>query len=348
MLPYLASGKKNKANSWGVVVFTIAATVVLTILTVGSAAGEAPLIGSDGLWTLEDLGHGDIQVPVQGEVRSSSPISYLLPDDAVQGHGSWYMLFLHFILELGQDSSDGRIYVAGKANDRAAAQVKFTRSGHTGGTLWSTTELLSGGSSGFSLDNSLEVYYINYIPNDGVLPRLNELTFQLEQYDGAKVERLSILRDSGIIRTKLGPPKIQLGFQVPKRHLDPGDEFTIDVVLSNAGWPAKEVELEASYPREALEMITPNSMLFPSLGERHKWPFTFRLLQTGRHVIQFRATGKSGGNVLGEVQVQSNANEGGRNYLGLRWYYWIGIDLILAIVLFALLKGLLPRITLKN
>lgn len=338
---------KRRVRKVVVLVVSFAMVASITILPAASLANGPVTIDSDGLWAIKDLGYADITLndfgytdipsPEVGKVQASMPVNYRLPEGATQGPSSWYIIYLHFVMELYRDSAPGGglVYLSGKANDAAGAQIKFGGLNLSDGILWRATELFNGSYRGFSLENTIELYYMNYLPYDGVRAGVNELTFQLERYHGAEVKRLIVFDDSGILRTSLEPPRLHMDLKVPRGHVEVGDEFTIGVELKNRGWPIKDVKLEGSYPEDALQWLSPGLVQLPSLRGSLKSAFTFRVLKEGLHVVKFEAAGHSGGRPQAEVRVDTMVSKRSRTYLGLTLYPWIGTGLLTIVSLVA-------------
>ncbi|MDE3090453.1 MAG: hypothetical protein KGJ80_13810 [Chloroflexota bacterium] len=231
-------------------------------------------------------------------------MTYYLPRGATQGPDSWYLLRLHFRLELAENSAPGLVYVSVSTNDRTAAQVKFQLY-RVGGLIihWDTVDLLEGEEHFFTLSPSIEVFFSNYLQTAGVLPGLNTLTVSLEAYDGAKVNRLVVFDDSGIEYTPLGPPKLTMQVILPDKPVIVGDVFRIGFELGNrGGYPAKGVTVQAAYPQDAIRIRDIERWHFPTVEKETKGEFVLESLQSGHYEITLFVTSESGGRPAAAIE----------------------------------------------
>lgn len=307
--------------------------LILPFTTASAPSNGTVPIDTNGLWTIKALGYSDIVMPTDSQIQLSESVKYRLPKGATQGQKTWYLIFLHFIMEVDEDTDEGLIYLSGGTNDRTAAQIRLETLGPNRGVIWSIVDMINGSQTGLSFGNRIELSTVNFLQYGGVFAGDNFLNFQLERFGGAKVKRLVILEDSGIIRTPLGPPKLELDVTVPRRRVKAGDEFTVTVHLKNKGWPAKDVKLLAIYPQDGLEAVTPDFYYLPSFRGKSPLRFTFKVLKEGLSNLEIKATGRSGGGTRRILEVNTLATPRERMYLGLPWHFWIGVGLVAVVAL---------------
>jgi hypothetical protein len=215
--------------------------VIEIVPIIAEREGDIRVIDSQGMWTLERLGYSDLVFPCQ-EPHEAIQVEYVLLEDAAQGPESWYVLHLHFSIKFSEQSQVtssfpyGRTYVSAGTNGYTCAQIKYMNEEADGHIVinWNIgSENLLGGHSSHSSTflNIEDVCFANYLRTLGVWPGKNILTFTLTQYDGAKVESLTIFADSGIEWT----------FHGRERETEPWETLlteeeeakTLEVALSN-------------------------------------------------------------------------------------------------------------------
>ncbi len=220
--------------------------------------GNLRLVNSLGVWTLNKLGYSDLVFPCQ-EPYEAMQIEYMLPKNAAQGPKSWYILHLHFSIKFSEESevTGGfpyeRTYVeasTGAPDDSyPCAMIKFMNQERDDGQIvidWNIgSENLLGGESSWSSTslNIEDVRFENYLRTSGVWPGRNVLTFTLTQYDGAKVESLTIFADSGIKYTSepnpmweesWGEQEMPPGFEAPTKLTEEQKAKTLDIALNDS------------------------------------------------------------------------------------------------------------------
>jgi hypothetical protein len=210
--------------------------------------------------------------------QRSAAATYLLPGRAAQGPNAWYVLHLHFRLRLAGDTPPGRIYLVADTNDRTAAQIRFNvqRAGDGVFTHWDTLGLLGGRRDFFTASRVIEGFFYNYLQTQGVRSGSNTLRMSVQDYDGAKFDRVSILDDSGIELTLASPPQLSLEPIVPRRPVRVGDIFDIGFRVTNrGGHPANGVVEQAKCPTDAIRVIGKEHRSFGDVHSGAAGRFTF-------------------------------------------------------------------------
>jgi len=148
--------------------------------------------GLTEVMTLEQLGHSDIELT--GGSMESRPVTYTLPDDATQGPDEWYILNFHFLIEFEETTGGGFCNVG--ASPAGSVELETMRVNdapfvRVGGQSVTTT--------------SIEVHYHSYMGLNNIKPGKNEMTFKYREYEGAKVKRVMVYKDTGISVTATAP-----------------------------------------------------------------------------------------------------------------------------------------------
>jgi hypothetical protein len=145
---------------------------------------------------LAQLGYPDLTLD-SSEEAGAPAIEYTLPDDATQGPDTWYIIRFHFLIEFDETTGGGFCSVAAKG---ASASVHFDTLRVNDSPL-----IRVSGEPETSTSISLDVCYYNYMSLSSVKPGKNEMTFRLEESQGAKVKSVTIFNDTGIEATNVPP-----------------------------------------------------------------------------------------------------------------------------------------------
>lgn len=254
-------------------------------------------IDSFGLRTMKQLGYPELAIAPANNVTQSAAI-FLLPDNAAQGPENWYLMRLHFQLDLAENTESGLAYVSAFTNERSAAQIEFEvfKVGDLFLIRWNTLDVIEGNKDYFTLSPSIEVFFNNYLQTTGVLPGTNTLSVSTETYGGIRLKRLTVFDDTGIEYTPLAPPELSIQLTLPKQQLIVGDTFLMEFDLKNRGdYPAKGVTIGVIYPKEAFRIRNQKSWRFPVVEKEAQGEFTLEALQPGRHQIIISTSSDSGG-----------------------------------------------------
>lgn len=158
------------------------------------------------LVTLEQLGGGDITLE-GGEDVSSQPITYQLPEGATQGPDIWYVFHLHFLVEFEEDCGNGFGTVGAKGGG-GSVQFETIR-------VNDSPFIRIIGGTALSCDSvNIEIHYYSYMGLRHVKPGEDELSFDLTEYQGAKVKSVTIYNDSGIEITTTPPSEYDEGLKL--------------------------------------------------------------------------------------------------------------------------------------
>ena len=318
------------------VLLGLALWVVLAVIS--STPGKLVTINSYGRWSLQQLGSSKTTLSGNG---TRVVAAYLLPRDAAQGPDGWYQLWFHFQIELDRDSGPGMIYVSASTNDRTAAQIQFEtiRMDDLLLTHWNTLDLIQGEKDYFTASPTIEVYFNNYLQDQGVIPGENTLSISLESNGDAKVKDLIVFEDSGIEYTPLGPPRLKMQVSLPNRRAAVGDVFIIGFTLANSGgYPAKAVTVRAIYPQAAMRMQSEESKHFEAIDAEAKGEFSLEALQAGDFEIILLTNGDSGGRLATKIGVEIDptrsvqATNGGTDWFS--WPFVFSVFLAIVSVLF--------------
>jgi hypothetical protein len=254
-------------------------------------------IDSFGLRTMQQLDYPELVVAPANNVTQLAA-SFTLPDNATQGPKSWYLLRLHFRLDLAEDTESGVAYVSASTNEQTAAQIAFEvyKVGDVPLVHWNMLDLIEGSRDYFTVSPSIEVLFHNYLRTAGVLPGTNTLSVKTETYGGVRLERLTVFDDTGIEYTPLAPPRLSMQVTLPEQQLIVGDILRLEFHLENRGdHPAKGVTVGVIYPKEAFGIRDQESWRFPVVEKEAQGEFVLEALQSGRHQIIVSTASDSGG-----------------------------------------------------
>lgn len=279
--------------------------------TQAAVAPGPVLVDSPGIYTLGDLGYSDVYLEAGGGrtrqwphalYRYSPSVEFALPSGAAQGPDLWYVLHLHFEIELQEDTGDGGVMVMTEVNSNPPAMIQFSvnRLGAAPRMSWNTTGMVDGLQEGTTDSLRMEMRFSNFIPNAAIRPGRGVMEWAVADHDDARFARLHIFDDTSIEVTSLSPAKLGIAPDVeqwrPPAKLN--EEFEVPYTIRNVGgWPAKEVVTEVSYPEDTISLIGDRSVTIPALagGEEVSGSFRFRASSAGAHEISLLVTGKTGG-----------------------------------------------------
>lgn len=263
------------------------------------AGSEEPvLIDSYGVWTLERLGYGDLDLPVDAPHTQRSVV-FRLPPGAAQGRPrSWYLIHFHLRIRFAREAGDGSFaLVWGAPNGRPAASAEFEPRFVRGAfrVPWSTVDMRAGTTRGVSDEAEFEVRHVNFLTYDGVRPGVNTLDFVVEQFRGAKIESVTILRDTAIELSPYGPPKLRLRVKAP-RHPVVRRPFSIRYRLERISrrLPVKVVVgvVEDDY---SLRVLEPSFHRYPRVDRPVTGRFRLRSPRDGGFLVALAAQSPAGG-----------------------------------------------------
>jgi hypothetical protein len=263
---------------------TVVGGLLLASATGGVAHGaSSPLVLSKpGLWTLARM-HRVPPTIVPGSrqrVRVTIPSAYALPTGAHEGPRRWYLIHLHYRLQISPRSGSGEIYVSADTDDQTSAQIKYEVI-RSDGRLTVTSDslgLVSGHETRSSHSLVWSEVFENYIVYAGVRPGPNSYAVQVEQYDGARAAKLTVLSDSGIKIEDLAPARLGLQVHVPAQS-QVGKQFGVQLTVKNIGGartPSGQVGVNAA--AGFLSWLTPRQRTLPPLRSGASYTATFTAL----------------------------------------------------------------------
>jgi hypothetical protein len=145
--------------------------------------------------TLEQLGYGVLTINEEEEAETS-PIEFILPDDATQGPYNWYLVNFHFLVEFEEDTGGGFCNV--RARPVASIQFETLR-------VNDSPYIRINGQDAASTSTRIEVRYYNYLSLSSVHPGKNEINFAYKEYQGARVKSVTVYNDTAIEVTGMPP-----------------------------------------------------------------------------------------------------------------------------------------------
>jgi hypothetical protein len=235
-------------------------------LTVTTARAESPVtIAAPGVWTLARLGYGEQTFRVRPDIeRQRTFLRYRLPPGAHQGERTWYLLRLHFHIRFRGDSGNGAAYVSAATgsprNPGYSAQIRFDVRRTESGLVITSDSLgmVAGHQVRTTKRRAIDVRFANYMPYAGVRPGPNVLMVQVEQYQHAAVESLTLYADSAVELTRAGPARLDLGARLRPRLARVGRPATLELQLVNRGGSRTEpIDLSLRYQPGAVRTEKP-------------------------------------------------------------------------------------------
>jgi hypothetical protein len=188
-------------------------------------------------WTLARLGHGPIDFAATAEPSAAHVVNFTLPKKASQGGTTWYLLRVHYRVEIDPKSGPGRVYVMGAVNGHAAAMQTYVVRRDAEELSVHSTEL--GLVSGFKARTTRSLVdertFENFIPYKGVLPGAGTISFAIEQHDEARIRRVRVFPDSGVFVKRAGPASLVIEPTVHDRVIRAGSTFVLDYRIVNRG-----------------------------------------------------------------------------------------------------------------
>jgi hypothetical protein len=135
------------------------------------------------------------------------------------------------------DADKGTAYLSVATNGRAAIQAVIKLSAMDGAVnkALNTLDLIHGLRKQVTTESSSDVRDENYAQVSGIRGGENRLTFQLEQYDGATVSSVTVLDDSGIEYTPIGPGRLAARIIPPSRDPVVGKPFAVGYRIFRIG-----------------------------------------------------------------------------------------------------------------
>ena len=218
---------------------------VLGVLT-GRAIGHAAVprsIDRYGTYDLSMLGGRQVAIAGRALTHPTRVAWFTLPGGAREHAKHWYVLHLHASVTIAADSPPGRAYLVASTGS-PAAEIRFdVRPDHVIKTT--AVGFVDGTQSTVSRDRTIVVRFRNFIPYAGVSPGLNALEVGVQSF-GAKIARVTVLGDTSIEYTPLGPANVKVHvsasptavvdrrLHITVRLTNTGDRVARELVLSTA------------------------------------------------------------------------------------------------------------------
>ena len=278
----------------------VIALVIVVLAITGRAVASINTTNRESAyrsWTFKELGiNTDTFLPKPiGFDRPT--VVYELPRTAHEGGTSWWVLHLHFLIDINSRAASGSIALIGAgANQVGTAYIRlnYTRKNGDGVVVWTEDGILNGVVSHVTRSAHLDIWFSDYIPIAGVRPGRNELAFMVEQKN--LVQKLTIMPDSSIEHTKLAPAQINLTEHLSRTHITVGELVRTQGTVSNVGGRAvNRVEVAVDSVPGALIVIGQDKRVFGSLRPKSEVTASFllRASRIGRFPIGVSASSSS-------------------------------------------------------
>lgn len=273
----------------------VALAALCVLIVAGSPAHAGPpatTIDSYGFWSFTRLGFGAPVLRENAQTAATTlALHYRLPAGVRQGRGHWYLIRLHFRVDVRPDALAGEFNVAAETQGRTCASIIFNV-GRRQGRLWISSDalgLVNGVERVHSASLVRTVDFWNYIGYKGVAAGVNTLTLDLTSNALPMVSRVQFFADSGIALSRLGPPRVALEARFRERTVRVGQQFHVDVTLDHAGGIA--------VPDATVRVDAPAGALGGPAVRRQHWgtkrplhvSFGFRARKPGRVPITVQA-----------------------------------------------------------
>lgn len=237
-----AKGSPEKGRSHMLSLIGLGMLLSVAVLVVGSQqsvaeAGSLVTSTTKPPWTLERLGRQDILFVPSERQEESRNVLFELPAGAKQGRAAWYLLRLHYRIEIAPASGNGQIEVVGRLNGRAAVlQIYYVKRTSAGLRVkWTELSLVKGFRSAVTRSLEHETTVRNYVPDAGVHPGQSMLTFAVKQHGEARFKSVRVFANSGAELSGLDPPELALEIGLSKQTVQVGDRFTVSYEVANKG-----------------------------------------------------------------------------------------------------------------
>jgi hypothetical protein len=236
---------------------------------------------------------GDVQrelLVLTGHREFSRSIPFRLPRQARQGADEWYTVHFNYRIVFSPTTGPGFVWVSASTNGRTAAQIKYTlrRNRERLVVRESSLDLVNGVVVRLLRGRRSDVQFRNYLQYEGVRGGLNELRFAVSTSGEARVAALHVRPNSGIFRTLRSPYPLKVQALVPKKPVQVGDRFRVELILSNrTGEQITGVEIRPSYDRDSFSLRGGKLRSVPRLVRPVRASFEFEARRRGVHQISF-------------------------------------------------------------
>jgi len=173
------------------------------------------------------------------------------------------------------------------------------------------------------------------------------MTFQVERFDGIKLDSIRMLSTSGLEYTPLGPPALALEPVLPERAVQVGDTFEIGYSLKNTGdVPANDVAVGLIYPQEGFRLLGETPHSYASVPVSVIGSFRLTAISPGTHQVLLGVESSSG---QPAAQIQAVVHPPDKRWLSanLVWL-WVALSGLLVGVAMLALSRPIGRVLKSN
>lgn len=255
---------------------------------VGAGSVSSGQAGDSRQDRLSDVGYETTTYTGDG---THAVASIMLPKGARQGPERWYVIKLHFRIEM-DGAGPGPAYFSAATNGRTAVQLKLTGDGKTN-VDYAMVGLVDGRQRGELKGGEGELRLANYLQDQGVTGDAPvEVSITMEPGPSLDIRSVTVFADSMIEETQYGP--YPLSVRVPLEEVGvirAGQTFSlpVEVAVTRPKTTAHSVEVAVT-PEEALEVVGPRSVRIGDLSGERETAFRMRAKRPGEYRVTVAAT----------------------------------------------------------
>lgn len=317
----------------GQVIFATAAVAWVICIPATAAAHNQPAtsLGELGVGRLVLVPHGRPTRRRPYTLTRSRPYAFSLPTNAHQGGHEWFVMRLHFRLELADDSGSGLVDVSASTDGGWSSdlvEIHVRRVGSATRLHWSKVGLIAGAATGQVVGHSLELADANIMLVRGIRPGPNTLQFELRSSGKARVARVVVYPNSGVYTSRFGPGTLRLHLSAsPGPELHVGQTLHVKMTLRDPHpRPVRRVNVDLSYDKKHFRLLNPPAqMQIPAVTHDRPYQRTFdlRTLAVGTPTVDVLAQSV---NASPEATVTPTIVATG----GFRWNVWLPLIALVA------------------
>jgi hypothetical protein len=213
--------------------------------------------------------------------------AFELPRGSAQGQDRWYTIRIRAVLLLARGT--GECILSAATDGATAAQVDVQTSPRS--AVVSSLSWIQGRRRVLTRSRAVKLDFRNYLQVHGVRAGANPFTLTLDALHGPCLERIRLLRGSGIATTRARPDELR--FLVPNELLTAtkGRELTIPYELSRrGGWPDRGATVTLAVPK-GWKIAGSGSQRFRRLDRGRRGAFRVTPSTTGTSFVGLRAMG---------------------------------------------------------